>query len=130
MLTLISGYGGNRAFEIFADSDLNGDHHVVNSFLGGPNGQLIPIGLSHTYLAEIPPGRQYEFVIAVQGLFVFGKQRQISVDELLQQGYALRVTYSAPADHGLIQHLLVQHPNLWTGEVSSGAAHLSKDPPK
>jgi len=128
-LTIISGYVGNRPFDVFA-GDLNGGRHVVYPVVGDSPGRLVPIGLATINLAEIPSGRQYEFRLYVSHQKVYANKRDTPLEELLQQGYALHVEYSVSVDRSSVQRLLTQHPNLWTGDAHSGSARLSMDPAK
>jgi hypothetical protein len=110
------------------------DIHAV----GGPNGaadypifywvdsglgQLVPIGLVSPIVAAVPAGRTYQVSIPLKLLFRIAKGDNNGLEDLLHQGYKVRVSYSLGGGPEL-RSVIAHYPDLWTGEIKSADVGL------
>lgn len=99
--------------------------HRINFWTGSGPGRLVPVGLVWQRVQEIPARRTYEFRHLLKYLVEFHKGGDIPLENLLRQGYTVRIDYKVQPRS--VEESLSRYPSLWTGEIQSGEAGLAPE---
>lgn len=113
----------SHAFSITAIGP-DGTVHAVSHRISSA-GQLIHAGLMQQHVETVPHGGVYEFRHPLADLAEYNRGGDIPVDNLLRQGYRIRIDYSVPRDR--VRKLLYKYPDLWTGDIQSGEVALTRN---
>jgi len=113
-------------FGIRAQGGPDGKEPEISNWVDGGLGRIVPIGLQIPYVAAVPAGKMYELNLPVKLLFQMARGADIGLENMLRQGYTVRISYHIPLSH-FSRVIQERHPDLWIGEIDSGEVGLPPD---